>query len=405
MRRESGELRATFRDIRDGLRSRTGRTALSFFAMLIGFASLSVLLTVLGGLEDRSQRIVRELGINVAGILRPPDSEIDAAPGLEERHREILAQNFPACQFSSVRRFQVPTQGKDEVLTVIATDDGLARVRQWQMIEGRFLDAGEVAGRRRVAVISRGLKGRWGWKVDDLVELRGALFRVIGILDAGSGSLEAETETSPWMYRDLVVFVPKTLASLWLEKWDGPHPPVDAIFMSVPPARDFGRTVEAARRLLAQPDLRAGLPSWALPDTLRAGVKKLQRTIAWTGGSVAVLCLILGGLTLMSLMIANVRDRVGEIGLRRSLGAMPRDIALLFFLEGEWTAGAAAGLAVLATHLAILLGGATLPFPLKISVVSVLVPLAAAVILAAAFSYGPARVAALIMPSDALRYE
>jgi len=405
MKTRTVDLRATLRDIRDGLRSRSGRTALTFFAMVIGFASLSILLAVLGGLEDKSQHIIKELGINVAGILRQQIPDSKTGPGLEERHREILARNFPDCLFSTVRRFDVPTTGKDKSLTVIATDGDLARVRQWRLIDGRFLDSRDVERRSRVAVISRALNGRWDWKTGDLIELRGSLFRVVGILDAGSGGLEAEMGTSAWMFGELVVFIPKTLGPLWLTEWDGPRPPVDAIFMSVPASRDFGRVVETGRRLLSQPDMRAGTPSWILPDSLRAGVKELQRTIAWTGGSVSALCLILGGLTLMSLMISNVRDRAGEIGLRRALGARPRDIAFLFFLEGELTAGTAAVCAGLIVHLLFILGGPPTPFPLKLGASTVLIPLAAAVVLAAVFSYGPARSAARIMPSEALRYE
>jgi putative ABC transport system permease protein len=402
---QAASLRVVLQDIRDGLRSRAGRTALTLFAVIIGFASLTALLAVLGGLESKSQRIVKELGINVAGIFRQKSVDAKVDRGLEERHREVLARSFADCLFSSVRRFSVPTAGKDEPLTVIATDGDLARVRQWRLVEGRFLDAGDVAIRRRVAVISRSLNGRWGWKIDDLIELRGALFRVVGILDVGNGGLDAEMDTSPWIYGELVVFVPKTLGPLWLKAWDGPRPPVDAIFMSVPATRDFGQTVDLGRRLLAQPDLNAGLPSWVLPDTLRAGIQSLEKTIAWTGGSVSALCLILGGLTLMSLMIANVRDRVCEIGLRRSLGAMPRDIAFLFFLEGELTACAAAVIAVIFVHLVVLAGRLQTPFPLKLGASTVLVPIAAAAILAAVFSYGPARLAARIMPSEALRYE
>lgn len=397
-------LRATLRDIRDGLRSRAGRTALTFFAMIIGFASLTALLAVLGGLEEKSQRMVKELGINVVGILRQKAPDANAAPGLEERHREMLALNFPDCLFSTVRRFDIPTTGKDKSLTVIATDGDLPRVRQWKLIEGRFLDSRDVESRRRVAVVSRPLTGRWGWRTGDLIELRGFLFRVVGILEAGSGGLETGLETSAWMFGELVVFIPKTLGSLWLSEWEGPHPPVDAIFMSVPASRDFGRTVETGRRLLSQPDIRAGTPSWVLPDSLRAGVKSLQKTIAWTGGSVSALCLILGGLTLMSLMIANVRDRANEIGLRRALGAMPRDIGFLFFLEGGLTAGAAVVAAEFLVHLVFLLGGPSTPVPLKFGASTALIPLATAVVLAAVFSYGPARAAARIMPSEVLRY-
>jgi putative ABC transport system permease protein len=180
---------------------------------------------------------------------------------------------------------------------------------------------------------------------------------------------------------------------------------VDVLFMNVPADGRFAPAVEAARRLLAQPDLRAGAFSWVLPESLRAGISQLQKTITLAGGFVSALCLILGGLTLMSLMIANVRDRVREIGLRRSLGASTADIALLFLLEGELTAGAAAVFAVLAVHLAFLIAGPPSSVPLRFNATTVLVPLAAAVLLAGVFSYGPARAAARIMPSAALRFE
>jgi putative ABC transport system permease protein len=405
MTTRTDDLRATLRDIRDGLRSRAGRTALTFFAMVIGFASLTILLAVLGGLEDKSQHIVKELGINVAAIIRPTAPDKTTGAGLQERHRDLLARNFPDCLFSTVRRFDIPTTGKDQMLTVIATDGDLARVRQWRLVEGRFLDPGDIESRRRAAVVSRPLSGRWNWKTGDLIELRGSLFRVVGVLEAGSGDFETGMESGAWMYGELVVFIPKTLGSLWLAQWDGPHPPVDAIFMSIPASHDFGQTVESGRRLLAQADIRAGDPSWVLPSSLRAGVKSLQRTIAWTGGSVSALCLILGGLTLMSLMIANVRDRAAEIGLRRTLGALPRDIGFLFLLEGELTAGAAAVVAGLLVHIVILLGGLPAALPLKLNASTALIPLAAALVLAVVFSYGPARAATRIMPFEALRYE
>lgn len=391
------------RDVREGLRSRAGRTALTLFALVVGFATLTILLAVLGGLGDKADRIVQSLGINVAAVLRLPPAEGGPAPGLEERHRDVLARNFPSARFSTVRRFEVPA-GADKILSVVATDADLARVRQWRLIDGRFLDTEDIKGFRRVAVIHRSLVGRWGWKTGELIRLRGVLFRVVGVVDTASAA-EISLEDSAWAFGEIVVFIPKSLGPLWRTERAGPRPAVDAIFMSVPAGKDFAATTDAARRLLAQPDLRAGAVSWILPETLRAGVSELQRTIALTGGSVSALCLVLGGLTLMSLMIANVRDRIREIGLRRSLGASPRDIAFLFFLEGELTAGGAAFVAVLAVHLVLLIGSPAVAVPFRLNAVTVFVPLAAAGLLAGAFSYGPARAASRIMPSEALRYE
>jgi len=84
---------------------------------------------------------------------------------------------------------------------------------------------------------------------------------------------------------------------------------------------------------------------------------------------------------------------------------LPRDIGFLFLLEGELTAGAAAIFAGLLVHLVVLFGRLPAAFPVKLSASTALIPLAAAIVLAIVFSYGPARAATRIMPSEALRYE
>ena len=107
----------------------------------------------------------------------------------------------------------------------------------------------------------------------------------------------------------------------------------------------------------------------------------------------------------MSLMVANVRERVMEIGLRRALGASQWDIAALFVMEACLVAGSAAVVATLGTNLLLSLGRQAFPTSLRLGWVSILTPLIVAVFLGIVFSYWPARFAAKITPSEALRNE
>ena len=180
---------------------------------------------------------------------------------------------------------------------------------------------------------------------------------------------------------------------------------MDAIFVRAPATFGFRRAVTLAQRILAQPDQRVSGLSWITPDTLLKRITNLQNTIKLTVGSIAVLCLILGGTTLMSLMVANVRDRVVEIGLRRALGATPKDIATLFVLEGSLVTAGAALTGTTFTWLLLLAGRSRLPVPVALGPGTVLIPLVVAVGLGLVFSYWPAVSAARIAPSEALRNE
>jgi putative ABC transport system permease protein len=392
-------------DVWDGLRTQPGRAGLSILAVAVGIAALTVLVAVLGGLRDKARRIAQELGVNVVGILPAGGSAPAAAGRLEERHAAILAANLPGGLVSTMRRYDVPTLGTEKTLSVVATDPALIRIRGWRLQDGRFLDARDMERREWSAVVGRALAERWNWKVGNLIMLRNMPFRIVGIVEAGGGTLETETGDPGLVLGERIVFVPKTVQPYWLTEWKTPEDRLDAIFLRMPEAMDYGRALSTARRLLDQPDASAKRVSWVTPETLTRSVRRLEKTISLTVGSIAVLCLVLGGTTLMSLMVSNVRDRITEIGLRRALGATQKDVAALFVLESAVLTATAALIGVLAAHALLILGRTALPVPIRPGLSSILVPLIAAVVLGIAFSYWPARMAARIAPAEALRAE
>lgn len=390
------------RDVWEGVRSQPGRVGLSFLAISVGITALTLLLAVLGGLEERSQRIVRDLGVNVFALTQPESPDSPRIGRLRRKHVDFLAENLPGTRVSGVRSRSVPTPGTGRDVTVVSTDADLVDVRQWHLRAGRFIDTEDLRAKMRYAVISESLSRDWQWNPGDTIVLRRMPYEVIGVLTTGGTALESEGVDPGLTAGTRAVFVPATTPAHWAA-FGRERPYLDAIFVRVDEGTDFNATVAGARRLLAQPDQRVSGLSVVTPETLLRGVRRLQNTIKLTVGSIAVLCLVLGGTTLMSLMVANVRDRVGEIGLRRALGATARDISLLFVAEAclITAAGALAGTTI--THALLTLGGTRMPVPVSLGPVTWLVPVATAVLLGVLFSYWPARSAARIAPSEALR--
>ncbi|MEI6972103.1 MAG: ABC transporter permease [bacterium] len=398
--------RSTLRDVWDGIRSQPGRIGLSMLAIAIGVASLTMLIGILEGLRTKSELMVQELGANVLAVLQPSDNQTrDQRKGgfLSGKHLELLRANLRDCAVSGVNRLSLPTLGNgNPQVTVVATDSYLANVRQWRLVTGRFLDPADIQNGQRHAVISRRLGEAWNWNVENTIILGGVPFCVVGIVEVGGSPVESELGDPGLILGERVAFVPMTAVPSMPRRGAG-ETPIDGAFVRSPGSQSPEQVAQLAQRLLSQPGYRVESLSWVTPDSLIRNIRRLSLTIKLTLGGISVLCLILGGTTMMSLMIANVRARVVEIGLRRALGATARDIVALFVVEA-CVVTAVAGLAgVAGSHILLLLARSSFSVPVTLGYASTILPLLAALVLGAAFAYWPARIAAAIAPSEALR--
>jgi len=120
---------------------------------------------------------------------------------------------------------------------------------------------------------------------------------------------------------------------------------------------------------------------------------------------VAAVTLAVGGVGIMNIMLANVRSRIREIGIRKALGATYREIKLQFLAEAliiSLTGGVVGSLVGLAVPLSVSLFS---DYKIPISLWSVVVALTAAVVVGIVFGTVPATRAAQMNPVDALKYE
>jgi len=395
----------TIGDIFAGFRAQPAPVAISLSAIVIGVASLTVLMAVVGGLRDRADQMVDELGVNVIAIINQAEVTETKKIGLRIEHASLLEQNLPGHTVATVRRYDVPTFGTNSFLSVVATDSTFADIRQWRIRDGRFLDFRDIDGRERSAVISHTLSSQWGWNTGDIIMLGNMPFSIVGIVETGGTALDTEVGNSDLILGERVVFVPRTLVPYWADGSMQIDDRLDAVFIKIPDSASLEVAEKLSRRLLLEPGNQLEDVSWITPQTLIQGINKLGNTITLAAGSVVALALLLAGTTLMSLMLTNVRSRVTEIGLRRALGASRRDIVSMFLMEACLISGIAAVVAIGGTYLLLVFGRDALPVPVSTGSGTIIVPFVIAIVLSITFSYWPAKKAAGIKPSEALRNE
>jgi putative ABC transport system permease protein len=125
---------------------------------------------------------------------------------------------------------------------------------------------------------------------------------------------------------------------------------------------------------------------------------------------VGIVTLALGGIGVMNIMLIAVKDRTREIGIRKALGATTREIQRQFFFEGFFltmvsgVAGVLVGTALcvavnVLAKLPIRFAGMIITWPMMLFALGTLVAIGVAT------STLPARRAAELPPTEALRYE
>ncbi len=142
-----------------------------------------------------------------------------------------------------------------------------------------------------------------------------------------------------------------------------------------------------------------------MPQQLLAGYERARFQFNVVVGSVAAISLLVGGIGIMNIMLANVSERTREIGIRRSLGASRADVVWQFLSEAVLLTGVGGTAGIVLGVLASLAVSRFAGWATSTSALALLTALALATATGLGFGIYPAWQAASKNPVEALRHE
>ncbi len=394
----------TILDVVLGIRSDIGRFLMSLGAIAVGMFSLVMLIAITRGLDYQAESLIRSLGVNVIGVISRPQTQNRNGILIGTETSKTIAASFPGTSISNVRISSAPTLGTTQKVEVIATDEHLMKIRQWDLVSGRFLDAVDLRLRERVAVVSEQLAASWGWSINNIIILGQSTFRIVGIVRLSSGKQDDLNGNTQHLFGSNMVIVPITLQPYWSDQYLKDVDALDAMYIKVSSTQSFSEVLRGIKRILDDPVYDQNSITLLSPDKLVAGTRTLQSTLNITLGFLVVLSVGLGGMTMVGLMAANVRERRAEIGLRRAMGAKKWQIQLLFVVESIFIALSALAVGLIISGGVLFIIGNRLPVPVSISYSVLGIPIIVSIASGLAASIWPALLASRIEPCIALRH-
>lgn len=384
------------------------RAAFLVLGSLVGVAALSLVVALGEGAERKISATVRQLFGGSSILLMPGGGRLLGGPRpgaarltleeVEAAVREIPEVTAWDPQQALTR--EAVRQGDASVTArILGQSERYERVWDRGVTRGVGLEASDIASAARVALIGATVARRLFGDEDPLgreIRVGTVPFRVVGLLEPFGTDLHG-------LDRDAEVVVPiSTLMRRVLN--------VDTLGGAKILLGDPGQVEPAARELTRLLRARHGLAVGAPNDFSLITSTGVQRTVRQVERALfvflplaAVVILLTSGAVSASLMLASVGARIGEIGLRRAVGARPADIQAQFLLESAFTS-LAGGL------LGLLAGGAFASWVARrFALGDVFSWKAIALGLAAALATGllagvlPARRAARLQPAEALR--
>ncbi len=384
------------------------RSALLSAGTLVGVAALTLVVSLGTAVQQRVLETVRR-NFSPSSLVVTSGSPLlvggprDDAARLTLDDAAALAAALPAVEawdpILSLEGQPVRRGDASATARVVGCSERAPRVWRRGAVQGEYFDAAEVSSAARVAVLGQRTARELFGDEDPVgaeIQVGSVPLRVIGVLEAVGTDAHGND-------RDAELAVPITTAMRRLQNADA----IRGVRLSLRDEAGVEAVAREVRRVLRD---RHGLSGDRPDDFTVVTPAEVQRMLARVRQVflfflplVAAVALLSGAAVAAGVMLLSVSERTAEIGLRRAVGARPRDIALQLLVETAATTTLGGFLGAALGAAGTIAASRHLHLPGALSWPAVLLGLLLAAVTGLAAGVLPARRAARIHPVAAFR--
>jgi len=390
-----------------GLRLNKGNTFLMTLGIMIGIASLTVIVAIGEGAKSKVLNRIANMGFGPesfsvysgAGRLFFGRSRNTTSMTLQDAD-DIRAMPEVAIVVPRQRkRMRIINKKEFTTTRIYGVSPEWQPARQWKIVDGDFLGDMDMDRKRKVVVLGATPARKLFGEKDPIgkkIRVGQVFFEVIGLLEE-KGLTESGYDP------DDRALIPLTTSMSRLFRQTHLHS-IKVVTTDPEVVQDIMEGVTKILRRnhglspLADDDFR-----FVTPEGIMQWVTESEQALNRMLLLISTVSLLVGGIVIMNILLVSIRERIREIGVRRCFGARRSDITQQFLFESVFVSllGGAMG-TVLGWGLSTAFKNFDL-LPTKITLDPFILAFGFSIIVGLVFGIHPARKAASLSPDEIIR--
>ncbi len=373
------------------------RSFLTMLGVIIGVCSVIVAVGFAEGSTKSIMSSIESLGTNLIQITitgRNSNRNVSYEDLIKfaDDNFDYIAYLAPTVSSQATVKYETTSKST----TMIGTSSEYAHIKSTFPTSGRYISSVDLEFYQKVVVLgSYVAKEFFGARdpVGEKIKINGELFTVIGVLEEKDGSQEQT--------QDDQIIIPVTVAQRLSR-----NAVIRNFSLNVTDAKYMDKVMEDITAFLTKiyNDSNAFrvFNQMQMLSTLNSVTGTLSIILAGISG----ISLVVGGISIMNIMLVSVTERTKEIGIRKAIGAKRRDILIQFLIEAILLTGTGGALGILfgVGIIKFIIGGLNI-VPAVYSTFWILLSFGISVGIGILFGMFPAYKAAKLSPIEALRTE